>query len=466
MDIFEILKNENFFSPLTGKNKRIYFSCICKIVEESKLQPILYESKVKYLIEEHISNLKIQNNQYDELLDVNEDIDVGAIIRRFRECGWLTEPELGRDGGSVTNVTTACRHVIDFLEKMGEPKSNSAISNKIVSMYETLKIIFTENSARNEQAYSMIVQPLLDAEQDLKNDIVDLKENIPVIFKNIVKMDNLSSLGSYMLKDQFLETFFKEYFNLKHNGMIPKNIKDISKYLREFKKSPLFENAVIEFSEIKKINLDDSKSILEQYVTQINNYISYEYSDNIEYVDRYITKYYQITNQKLLSLTKEGKNIPIIIDSILKKLSSVNNYEKNEILKKIGNCIVIESQQYISNRSYQKRKRISNNQNPIPIVDDDYSEEEKVNLTTELKENAENKFSVKNLNSYFGEKIEKNGKSTIYSKDINGKTDALMFLTAIMNENRNDFQFDVDLNENSTVKTKIAKITEISVRRK
>lgn len=35
MDLFATLRNEKFFSPLTSVNKRIYFECITKLIEES-----------------------------------------------------------------------------------------------------------------------------------------------------------------------------------------------------------------------------------------------------------------------------------------------------------------------------------------------------------------------------------------------------------------------------------------------
>ena len=42
MDIFETLRNEKFFNPLTGINKRIYFECITELIEYSKSTPVLY----------------------------------------------------------------------------------------------------------------------------------------------------------------------------------------------------------------------------------------------------------------------------------------------------------------------------------------------------------------------------------------------------------------------------------------
>ena len=56
MDVFEILKNEKFFNPLTGVNKRVYFECISELIEYSKTTLVLYETNVRDTLELYLSN--------------------------------------------------------------------------------------------------------------------------------------------------------------------------------------------------------------------------------------------------------------------------------------------------------------------------------------------------------------------------------------------------------------------------
>ena len=131
MDVFETLKNEKFFNPLTGVNKRIYFECITELIEYSKSTPVLYETNVRDTLE-----LYLMNKQYhveNEDVEVNyEDRDSVKIIRKFRECGWLSKPELGRNGEYITNITSNCRRIIDFLNRLTHRKNDAAISNRIL----------------------------------------------------------------------------------------------------------------------------------------------------------------------------------------------------------------------------------------------------------------------------------------------------------------------------------------------
>ena len=59
MNIFETLRNEKFFNPLTGINKRIYFECITELIEYSKSTPVLYETNVRDLLELCFQNPKL-----------------------------------------------------------------------------------------------------------------------------------------------------------------------------------------------------------------------------------------------------------------------------------------------------------------------------------------------------------------------------------------------------------------------
>ena len=97
MDVFEILKNEKFFNPLTGVNKRVYFECISELIEYSKTTPVLYETNVRDTLELYLSN-KQYHVENDDTEFGYDDRDSVKIIRKFRECGWLSKPELGRNG--------------------------------------------------------------------------------------------------------------------------------------------------------------------------------------------------------------------------------------------------------------------------------------------------------------------------------------------------------------------------------
>lgn len=90
MDIFETLRNEKFFSPLTGINKRIYFECITELIEYSKSIPVLYETNVRDLLELceqtnhsfdlfHMSENDLKNTNYSSCLKSLSEYDIKRL---------------------------------------------------------------------------------------------------------------------------------------------------------------------------------------------------------------------------------------------------------------------------------------------------------------------------------------------------------------------------------------------------
>ena len=464
MDVFEILRNEKFFSPLTGVNKRVYFECIAELIEYSKSTPVLYEANVRDTLELYLSNKQyhVENDDTDFNYD---DRDSVKIIRKFRECGWLSKPELGRNGEYITNITSNCRRIIDFLNRISNRKNDAAISNRILSMYEILQSTYNENSVRKDRPYSSVIVPLMDDEAELKNEVLDLKDNISIILGQITEINDLSSMGNYLLGDQFLEKFFNDYFYMKNNGLIPSILKGIADQLRRFKNDSLFEKAVNEYSERMQTSNEEAKDLLVKYIGEMYYYITKEYPENMEAIDENINKYYRLANMRIRLVTSNGLNVQSSIDSILTRIKEANDSEKKNILSELQKCVDVGSQKYISRKSYQKKKRQVFEVESTAISVDDLTEEEKALITNELMENSINPYSIERTNSYFDVMFKENMLPFVKSKYIRSKEEALMFASAFIYSGENDFDYVVELNDGYE-ETAIADITNMVVRRK
>ena len=464
MDVFETLRNEKFFNPLTGVNKKIYFECITELIEYSKSTPVLYETNVRDLLELYLSNKQYYVKNDDTDFDYN-DRDSIKIIRKFRECGWLSKPELGRNGEYITNITSNCRRIIDFLNRISNRKNDAAISNRILSIYEILQSTYSENSVRKDRPYSSVIVPLMDDEAELKNEVLDLKDNISIILGLITEINDLFSMGNYLLGDQFLEKFFTDYFYMKNNGLIPSILKGISDQLRRFKNDSLFEVAVKEYSERMQVNFNESKDLLTKYTDEIYYYISFEYPENMESVDESINKYYRLANMRIRLVTSNGMNVQSSIDTILTKIKETNDDEKETMIDALQNCVNISSQKYISRKSYQKKKRKMIDTGSIAIEIDDLTEEEKYRITEELMNNSINPYSLERTNNFFGVLFKESNLPFIKSKYIKSKEDALMFASAFIYSGEEEFEYTVELDEGYE-ETVVADITNMVVRRK
>lgn len=464
MDVFEILKNEKFFNPLTGVNKRVYFECISELIEYSKTTTVLYETNVRDTLELYLSN-KQYHVENDDTEFGYDDRDSVKIIRKFRECGWLSKPELGRNGEYITNITSNCRRIIDYLNRICNRRNDASISNRILSMYEILQGTYSENSVRKERPYSLVIVPLMDDETELKNEVLDLKDSISIIFGQVTEINEFSAMGSYILDNKFLEKFFTDYFYMKTNGLIPSILKGISDQLRRFKNDSLMDKAIDEYSKIMQINHDKAKDILTKIVDEMFYYITIEYPESMELIDENINKYYRLLNMRTRFLTSNGLNIQSTIDTILTRIKESQNEEKAEIIDKLQECVSITSQRYISRKSYQKKKRQVFDTTSSEIVVDDLTDEEKAAITNELMENSINPYSIERTNSYFNVLFKENMMPFVKSKYIRTKEEALMFASAFIYSGENEFDYVVELEEGYEA-TAVADITNMIVRRK
>ncbi len=464
MDIFETLRNEKFFNPLTGINKRIYFECITELIEYSKSTPVLYETNVRDWLELYFSNKQYHVKNDDTDFGYN-DRDSIKIIRKFRECGWLSKPELGRNGEYITNITSNCRRTIDFLNRISNRKDDAAISNRILSMYEILQSTYSENSVRKDRPFSSVIVPLMDDEAELKNEVLDLKDSITIILSQITEINDLSSMGNFLLGDQFLEKFFTDYFYMKNNGLIPSILKGISDKLRRFKNDSLFEIAVKEYSERMQVNFEESKDLLTKYVDEIYYYISFEYPENMDLIDESINKYYRLANLRIRLVTSNGMNVQSSIDAILTRIKEANEDEKERLIDMLQDCIDINSQKYISRKSYQKKKRHVIDTVSIAIEVNDLTKEEKNRITEELMDNSINPYSLERTNIFFGALFKESELPFIKSKYIKSKEEALMFASAFIYSGEEEFEYTVELDDGYG-KTAVADITNMVIRRK
>ena len=464
MDVFATLKNEKFFNPLTGSNKRIYFDCITELIEYAKTTSILYETNIR----DHLE-LYLENKQYhveDDELELNiNDQDSIKIIRKFRECGWLTIPELGRNGEYITNITPSCRKVIDFLNRLSNKKNDAAISNKILTMYEILQNTFIENSIRKDRPYSSVIVPLVDAESELKDEVLDLKDSISIIQSKITEIDNLSNFGNYLLADAFLDKFFSDYFYMKNNGLIPSILKSIADQLRRFKEDILFEKAVKEYQESNQIDYDSAKDKLSDYIDEIFYYITVEYIENMEDIDASINKYYRLANLRIKLVKSEGLNVQSAIDTMLTAVKEADRNKKEELMNGLQNCVLVQSQKYISRKSYQRKKRQVNENNTVEMQVVELSDEELAKITNDLMENAMNPYSIERTNAYFHHLFKETSLPVIKSKYVKNKEDALMFASAFIYSGEKEFDFVVDAEEGYET-TSVADISNMSIRRK
>ena len=152
-----------------------------------------------------------------ETEDIGEEIsntrsaaeNASAILRYFRECGWITSREVGRSGDNIAAVTSACRKLVEGLHRLFDRERNGAITNHIFAIYGILKDALGEERGRTIRPYSNLLVPLIEQECDLKNELFELRDNIRDIMRIVMQISDANSFGQFLVKDQVLDEFYE-----------------------------------------------------------------------------------------------------------------------------------------------------------------------------------------------------------------------------------------------------------------
>lgn len=462
MDLFETLKNEKFFKPLGSKNKRIYYECIVKLIERSKQIPVLYESEARDCITIYLNNCIYEYE--DENENIVTELPATTIISYLRECGWLSERELGRNGENMTSVTVMCRRIIDFLVKISAKSNTGELSNHIINMYEIMKSTEDENSPRLERPYTNMFIPMVENMEGLENELMDLKENIAIIMKAVIEFNDVNSIGNYINKNEMLQKFFSDYFYIKNNGIISSYTEFIKSRIRTVfsKDSRTYIKLIDEFVEKSDIEMEDAADIVEEKLSRINTFIEYEYEENIEAIDRRINDYYNLANTRIMLSMSNGTNLDSIIDQVLNELKKEDISDR--LVDKLNESLQICTQKYIGTKSFEKKKRNKKNPAQQIIIKEKLSIEEKERRTNELKEKSYNKYSLENVNQFLDNLDFSKNSLEIKNAKITSREETLMYAAAIMYSGHKDFQYKIEMGE-GIVHTDVADITNLVIKK-
>ncbi len=475
MNFFDYIKNDAFFKPLTLKNKRIYYECIQILIDKTKDLPVLYESDAKDSLTNYFKNVEIKTGKgLSEDTSLGEEtekegggteLQPGAIISLFRECGWLLPQEIGRNGEYVVNISISCRRFMDFLRKMTEKTGEGMMSNRIFSMYEIMKSAFEEDSVRRERPYTNILVPLIDNETELKNELSDLKDSISNIMKAVIIFQDINSFGQFIMKDEMLEHFFSEYFFIKNNGLIPTQISFIKGKLRILRQEETCEKMIKECLEKLQLSYEEAEERVEGYFAELQYFLSVEYEANMELIDSRINNYYNLANTRIMLMASNGVGLETAINEFLNKVSKMTEEEQSKAMEKVVDCTRITNQKYVGYKSFEKYKRIINESVNIGLATAELSEEEKRKQTEKLFHSSPNRYSVDRVSAFLDVQLGGEEEMNIKEKVIQTKEEILMYAAAMLYAKNEEFPYDIKLSK-ELVKTEIADITDMTIIKK
>lgn len=473
MILFDNPDYDYFFNPLCCKNKRIYYECILQLIEKSKSVPLLYETDAKDTLILYLRNSAYAVEDEDDAYEMEEKIsssksvteNASAILRYFRHCGWISEREIGRNGDNIATVMPYCRKMIDSIERIFHRENSAALTNHIFSIYEILHSAFMDDHGRTHRPYSNILVPVVDNVSDLKNELLILKDSIRSIMQMIIKMTQTNELGQFLIKDEMMESFFNDYFFIKKDGLIPGYIEEIEKMLRQITNTEVYANMEKEYMLLKNVDERKARETVDYQLSEIKNFISYDYVREMDYIDKKINNYYSLYSTRILMVLSNHVNMQTYLNDLLMAMKDFEPEAKKELLQTVSQCFRLQSYKYVGRKSIERRKKRVPNTTSGAIIKSTLSEEERQRLTKELLYEHPDRYGIRQAASYFDHLL--SGKDSIIPDQsiIQTRDDAMMVAASIIYSGSDEFPYEVEFLD-GTMETEIANMSNVRIKRK
>lgn len=473
MTLFDQPEYEYFFNPFCCRNRRIYYDCILQLIEKSKTVPVLYEEDAKDILILYLRNCRYAVEDEDTGAGSDENIsnrkseteNASAILRYFRRCGWICERELGRNGDNIATVSPYCRKLVDSIERIFNRDNNAALTNHIFSIYDILHSAFITDHGRTHRPYSNILVPASESIQDLKNELYVLKDSIRGIMRVILQMTETNELGQFLIRDEMLETFFRDYFFIKKDGMIPGYIEEIEKMLREIRSTEVYAGMIREYTALHDVDETRAKDTVDSQLEEIRSFVSYGYGREMDYIDQKINHYYNLYSTRILMVLNGGTNLQAYLDQFLTVLKALDPQDRQEVLEKVSSCFGLQSYRYVGRKSIERRKRRVSNGKNAALPSSELTQEERSRLTRELLKGYPDRYDLKQTAVYYDALLGREDSLELQSGMLRSRDDVMMTAACIIYSGSTEFPFEAELLE-GMMETPMASVRRIRIARK
>lgn len=452
MAIFENEKYDKFFNPLSCRNKQIYYECIVKLIEASMMTDLLNETDARDVLILYFRNCAYAVAEEFVSEDVEDSIsskktaeeNASAVLRYFRQCGWICKRELARNGDNLATVDSNCRKLIGAVDRIFNRDTQAAVTNHIFYIYDVLHSAFNIDHGRTIRPYSNILIPMREAVADLKNELQSLKDSIRSIMRIILNLRSANELGRLMAKDEVLQLFFSDYFFIKKDGLIPTYIAEIENMLNDIKNQDIYDRIVKELQVLEHHTEEEARYIVERQFNVVRQFISYDYGKAMDDIDERINNYYNLYATRMLMVISDTVNLQSYINKVLLYLKDVPLENRQNILAQIGMSFELQSYKYIGSRSIMRRRKRRPNTQSGAIAKSTVTEEELARLTKELLQEQPDRYSVQETKIYFDNLMVQREQIAPTADIVKSKHDALMMAASIIYSGSAEFPYEVE----------------------
>lgn len=463
--------NPKFFNPLCCRNRNIYFECIRKLINRAREVTELYETDARSCLILYLQNCKITMKEEDIGEEVGSNRspqeNANAILNYFRQCGWVSEKEIGRSGDNIASVTTHCRELVDAITRIfDEAHGNVVLSNHIFTMYEILGSALSNNSARAIEPYTHTWKDLMANEEALRNALQTLRENIRIIMEEILRISDLNGFGEYFTKDEVLNRFFRDYFFMKSKGKIPSYISAITRMLAQLKESELYGKIIAEYSVLSGETEEAAKEQIDMEFDRLYMFLTSEYDEEMDFIADKINRYYDLSRKRVMLIKSKKGNLEQTLNELLLKLKDMDAEERDPVLTEISGAFRVMSYGFIGPASLHRR---ATPKRKLPeaaaLTMGLLTEEELHEMTEKILEQGRDAYGLDRVQAYFDELMKGRNILSLDECPLRTRRDAMMIAAVIIYSGTTGFPYEVEF-ENGMVDTEVASIRRIKIRRK
>ena len=204
---------------------------------------------------------------------------------------------------------------------------------------------------------------------------------------------------------------------------------------------------------------------MDAQLSEIQNFIGYEYAKEMDYIDKKINGYYNLYSTRILMVLGNHMNMQSCLNDLLLTLKELGREEKQGAILALSESFRLQSCKYVGRKSIERRKKRKPNRKSGAIVTGRLSEEEKAKLTGELLHEYPDRYGVGQAAAYFGRLLGDRDEIRVVKENIAGREDAMMAAAGMIYSGAEDFPYEVEFLD-GTMETEAATLSNIRIRRK
>lgn len=401
LNIFDIV-GADFFKPLSGQNKELYYDCLCIIFRS-------YRTELSFGIDRDILITELtdyfdKNNDSDIISEDGEMIydprsKVAACLRNLKRCGWI-DSEYSNDRREKIIMPSHSVAMMQMMEGLVK-KNNTEYQSEISAIYSILI-----NEELLAHPYPQIIMPVYEYTNRFFTDLKKLNTDI---------RKYIDELTDGQTPEEIMEHFFgynehiasKAYHRLHTNENVARyrNI-IISRLNSILSDDEILKKCATGYQNIENCtDFEEAADNIRRIITDIINHF-YSYDEIIDEIDKKHGRYLNSAVNRARLAFLSTNNMEGKLSTILRLLADDLNREEeygpdDDASDDVCRIFNLFPQSFINGESLStvpiSRKIMNIEEIYTPKIMSDEEREEK---RQKLLEKNKNRFSRKNINGF------------------------------------------------------------------